>query len=267
MSDAGRDSGRRSSPGCRPPPEQEAGRETIVGTAGWVPFDMTVPGGEIPVTGRHDGDGPPDPPSARHPAPDDRRQIDDVHARRRGRSEAVGLGIDPSTNGSGMAWRRRVVSRSTPPGSLSWAIRRRSGTLRMLDEPRLWTVPSAYERIHQKIPASFKRSRLWWEARTLSDSPRPRRAPAARCSEWRWRSTTPEGYALYEHYRGRGRAGCRPPRWRCRRRSAPRRRPPARSGGTCSGWISSPRFGPTGSCGPPAPPDPGRSAPLPGHGA
>src|SRR4051812_24650463 len=31
--------------------ERGPARETVVGTAGWLPFDMTVPGGEIPVAG------------------------------------------------------------------------------------------------------------------------------------------------------------------------------------------------------------------------
>ena len=29
--------------------EREAGRETLVGTAGWLPFDLTLPGGEMTV--------------------------------------------------------------------------------------------------------------------------------------------------------------------------------------------------------------------------
>jgi hypothetical protein len=29
--------------------DQLAGRDAIVGTAGWLPFDMTVPGAELPV--------------------------------------------------------------------------------------------------------------------------------------------------------------------------------------------------------------------------
>lgn len=147
----------------------------IAGTAGWLGLDMTVPGSTLPtaavtmVTVR--------PTHRRRGILRQlmRRQMDD--AREQGfplatlwASEAIiyqrfGYGLAFQRNRIEIDPRRAAFLNNPTP----------VGTLRLLTaEEALEQLPPVYERIRRTMPASFQRSRLWWERRTLADSPRAR---------------------------------------------------------------------------------------------
>jgi predicted acetyltransferase len=184
--------------------EKEDDRETIVGTAGWLPFDMTVPGGEIPVaavtmvtvrpTHRRRG-------ILRQMMT---RQLADVHAagvlaatlwasessiyQRFGYGQAYNKGrieIDPRRaaflNDPGPLGRTRIVS----------------------DAEALELFPEIYERVRRETPASFKRSPLRWEARWKAGPP-PGPAGGPMLHMVLELDGRPEGYARYRIFPGYG---------------------------------------------------------------
>ncbi|MCC7367079.1 MAG: GNAT family N-acetyltransferase [Chloroflexi bacterium] len=177
----------------------QAGRsEQMIGTGGWFGVDMTVPGGELPtaaitmvsVRPSHTRRG-----TLRGLM---RRMLDD--ARAQGFPLATLIASEASIYqrfGYGLAYQRALISvdprRATflnDPGPV--------GAIRMLTaEEALDLLPPIYEQARQAHPASFKRSALWWEKRTLCDLPGARRGGGPR----RWVLLTvdrqPQGYVIY----------------------------------------------------------------------
>jgi predicted acetyltransferase len=179
--------------------DHEAGRETVVGTAGWLPFDMTLPGGEIPVAGV----------TMVTVRPTHRRRgvlrqlmrqtFDDLHAQGLAvatlwASESViyqrfGYGIGAYRGGIEIdRGHGAFLGHPAPVGSA-----------RLIGRPEaLELFPDVYERARRSIPGSFKRTPLWWDARALPEHP-----PGG----WRGGNAVfrmileidgrPEGYAFY----------------------------------------------------------------------
>jgi predicted acetyltransferase len=183
--------------------EQEAGRETIVGTAGWVPFDMTLPGGEIPVaavtmvtvrpTHRRRG-------ILRTLM---QRQFDDAHT--------AGISVATLWASESLIYQRFGYGLGFVKGRIEIDPRRAQfladpgpvGRVRLIDEDEaLEILPGIYERVRREIPASFKRSRLWWEQRKLSDPPSLRGAGGPLSRMLLEIDGKPEGYALYRVFAG-----------------------------------------------------------------
>jgi predicted acetyltransferase len=177
---------------------QEAGRETVVGTAGWLPFDMLVPGGEIPVaavtmvtvspTRRRRG-------ILRQLM---RRQLDDLHeagitVATLWASEApiyqrfgYGLGylkgrieVDPR--------RVRFLKDHEPVGRTRLVTQAEAAEL----------LPGVYDRARRGIPGSFRRTQLWWEVQHLDDGPYRRHGASPMFRMVLEIDGTIEGYALY----------------------------------------------------------------------
>jgi predicted acetyltransferase len=146
--------------------DQQAGREMVVGTGGWLPFDMTVPGGEIPIAGV----------TMVTVRPTHRRrgilralmtrQLHDLHAQ--GIAVAAlwaSESVIYQRFGYGIAtFRSRIeidrghgafLGRPAPVGST-----------RLVDRSEaLELFPDVYERARRSIPGSFKRTPVWWNAR------------------------------------------------------------------------------------------------------
>jgi predicted acetyltransferase len=150
-------------------------REQLVGTTGWLNFDMTVPGAELPaaavtmVTVR--------PTHTRRGILRQmmRRQLDDARAQGFAiatlwASEAIiyqrfGYGLGFVRNRIEIERHRTIFLND--PGPV--------GQARLLSrDEALELLPPVYEQVRQTLPASFRRSRLWWEKRTLDTSPRAR---------------------------------------------------------------------------------------------
>jgi predicted acetyltransferase len=174
------------------------GRETLVGTAGWVPFDMTVPGGEIPVaavtmvTVR---------PTHRRRGILRRlmqRQFDDLHA--------AGVAVATLWASESVIYQRFGYGLGFSKGRIEIDPRRAAflgdsgpvGRVRLIDEAEsLELLPSIYERVRRKLPGSFKRSQLWWEQRKLPDPPDQRHGGGPLFRLLLEIDGQPEGYALY----------------------------------------------------------------------
>jgi predicted acetyltransferase len=178
--------------------EQETARETIVGTSGWIPFDMTLPGGEIPIaavtmvtvrpTHRRRG-------ILRQMM---QRQFEDVHA--------AGVAVAALWASESVIYQRFGYGLSYVKGRIEIDPRRAAflgnpapvGRVRLIDEAEaLELFPPIYERARQEIPGSFKRSRLWWEQRKLSDAPVHRGGGGPMFRVVLEIDGQPEGYAQY----------------------------------------------------------------------
>src|SRR5262249_23239644 len=136
------------------------------------PFDMTVPGGEIPVaavsmvtvrpTHRRRG-------ILRQLM---RRQLEDVHN--------TGVAVATLWASDAAIYQRFGYGLAALKGRIEIDPRRAQfladpgpiGRVRLVDEPEaLDLMPGIYERVRREIPASLTRSRLWWEQRKLPDPP------------------------------------------------------------------------------------------------
>lgn len=178
--------------------DQRGPSEQMIGTGGWVGMDMTVPGSELPtaaitmvsVRPSHTRRG-----TLRGLM---RRMVDD--ARAQGFPLATLIASEASIYqrfGYGLAYQRACINvdprRATflpDPGPV--------GSIRMLAaEEALDLLPPIYDQVRRAHAASFKRSPLWWERRTLCDLPGARRGSGPR----RWVLLTidgrPQGYAIY----------------------------------------------------------------------
>lgn len=172
--------------------------DDVIGTAGWLPFDLTVPGGELPVaavtavtvrpTHRRRG-------ILRQLM---RRQLDDLHAL--GVPVAMLWASEPAIYqrfGYGMAYRKGRIDANArrcaflrDPGP--------SGATRLLSaEQAQELLPPVYERARTAIPASLRRSALWWQTHKLADPTTGRGNASARyCVAWE-RDGVVEAYAIY----------------------------------------------------------------------
>ncbi|MFN8635574.1 MAG: GNAT family N-acetyltransferase [Chloroflexota bacterium] len=177
--------------------DEHAGREVVVGTAGWLPFDMAVPGGELPVaavtmvTVR---------PTHRRQGILRRlmsRQFDDFRAEGRAvatlwASEApiyprFGYGLAFLKGTTEIESRRAQFLGDPAP----------AGQTRLIDEAEaLDKLPDLYDRACHAIPGSFRRTRTWWEERALLGRGH---GPSSGWLRWLLLEIDgrPEGYALY----------------------------------------------------------------------
>ena len=170
----------------------------VVGTAGWLPFDMAVPGGEVPVaavtmvtvrpTHRRRG-------ILRQLM---RRQLDDLHA---GGIPVATLWASEAPIyqrfGYGLAYLKgrieidpRRAAFLNDPGPV--------GRTRLVTvKEALAVVPEVYERARQGIPGSFRRGMTRWEAQHLSDASSDRHGSSPMFRLILEIDGKPEGYALY----------------------------------------------------------------------
>jgi predicted acetyltransferase len=178
--------------------DQQDGCEAVVGTAGWLPFDMTVPGGEVPVaavtmvtvrpTHRRRG-------ILRQLM---RQQLDDLHAR--GIAVATLWASEAPIYqrfGYGLAFIRARVEidsrRATFLGNPAPV-----GRTRFVDaDQALERLPDVYERARRAIPASFRRTAHWWRERTLNPPPPSQTVRGATHRVVLEIDGRAEGYALY----------------------------------------------------------------------
>lgn len=172
--------------------------EQMIGTGGWVGLDMTVPGGELPTAAITMVSVRPSHTRRGVLRGLMRRMLDD--ARAQGFPLATLIASEASIYqrfGYGLA-NRRVALEIDPrranflddPGPV--------GEFTMLTaEEALEQLPPIYEQARRRHPASFKRSRLWWQKRNLCDLPGARRGGGP----FRWVVLTIEGvaqaYAIY----------------------------------------------------------------------
>lgn len=152
--------------------EREADRETVVGTAAWTPFDMTVPGGQVRVAGVT--------MVAVRPTHRRRgilrglmtRQLHDLHA-----EEIAVATLWASESviyqrfGYGMAFVKARIELD-PRRARFLGDPEPTGRPRLVSEAdSLAVIPPLYERATRGIPASFRRTPLWWEVNRLADPP------------------------------------------------------------------------------------------------
>jgi predicted acetyltransferase len=184
--------------------ERDSGRETIVGTAGWLPFDMTVPGGEIPVAAV----------TMVTVRPTHRRRgiLRRMMVRQFEDARAAGVGVAVLWASESLIYQRFGYGLAFQRGRIEIDPRRAafkddpgpSGQVRLVDEAEsLASMTEVYERVRCEIPGSLKRSSLWWEQRTLTDPEhRGTGGPIQRLIlELDGR---PAGYALYRVFPGFG---------------------------------------------------------------
>lgn len=180
-------------------------QDTVIGTAGWVPFDMTVPGGELPVaavtmvtvraTHRRRG-------VLRQML---RQQFDDVHAR--GIAVATLWASEAPIYqhfGYGLAYRKGRID-ADPRRCTFLGNPAPVGRTRLLTEAEaLEQLPPIYERARHEIPGSFRRPLSWWETHKLADPPSGRSgaSPLFRVA-WEQDGEV-RGYALYRVQAGWG---------------------------------------------------------------
>jgi predicted acetyltransferase len=178
--------------------DRSAGREDVVGTAGWLPFEMAVPGGELPVaavtmvtvspTHRRRG-------ILRRMM---RRQFDDLHDR--------GIPVATLWASEAPIYQRFGYGLGFVKGRIDIDPRRATflGTPGPLGQARFVTaeeglelLPAVYERARKGIPASFRRTPLWWEVQTLGDQPHRRHGASPLFRMALEIDGNIEGYALY----------------------------------------------------------------------
>ena len=74
----------------------------------------------------------------------------------------------------------------------------RDGSMRLIDhDEALRVLPRVYDRVRRRSPGFLSRSRDWWELRTLSDRPEPRRGAGPLVRAVYERDGRPAGFALY----------------------------------------------------------------------
>ena len=177
--------------------------EAIVGGAGSFPFDLTVPGGDLPTAGV----------TVVGVLPTHRRrgvlrslmraQLDDAYERGEplaalwASEESIygryGYGLASFCGEITLAREHTAFAQPFEP----------EGTLRLIEpEEAQEKIPLVYERIRSEWPGMFSRNDVWWENREIAD-PEERRDGAG---PKRWvayeRGGSIEGYAVYRHKPG-----------------------------------------------------------------
>ncbi len=178
---------------------------TLVGTAGWIPFGMTVPGGELPVaavtmvtvrpTHRRRG-------ILRQML---RAQFDDLH--RRGIAAATLWASEAPIYqrfGYGLAYCKGRID-ANPRRCTFLGNPEPCGQLRLLAEAEaLELLPPVYERARLEIPGSFRRPHSWWETHKVNDPVASRHGAGAMVRVAWEQDGMIEGYALYRVQAGWG---------------------------------------------------------------
>jgi predicted acetyltransferase len=178
--------------------DRSTGSEAVVGTAGWLPFDMTVPGGELPVaavtmvtvspTHRRRG-------ILRQMM---NRQLHDLHDQ--------GIPVATLWASEPPIYQRFGYGLAFVKGRIDLDPRRAEflGSAVPLGQARFVTIqeakellPEVYERARLGVPASFRRSPVWWEVQHLDDAPHRRRGASPMFRMVLEIDGKIEGYALY----------------------------------------------------------------------
>jgi predicted acetyltransferase len=178
--------------------DTSAGREDVVGTAGWLPFEMAVPGGELPVAAVTMVTVSPTHRRRGILSQMMRRQFDDLHDQ--------GIPVATLWASEAPIYQRFGYGLGFVKGRIDLDPRRATflGTPGPLGQARFVTaeealelLPAVYERARQGIPASFRRTPLWWEVQTLGDQPHRRHGASPLFRMVLEIDGTIEGYALY----------------------------------------------------------------------
>ena len=150
---------------------RQAGSEAVVGTAGWLPMEMAVPGGELPSR-----------PVTMVTVPSDhrrrgilrqlmRRQLDDLHARRTSPSRRSGPPRSRSTSGSGTGSafvKGRIDVDPRRAAFLGGVGSDRSARLDQEQAPSCCRTSTSARSGH---PGQLPPTPLWWEVQVLGDQP------------------------------------------------------------------------------------------------
>ena len=165
----------RRSSGCSPRGTDDA----IVGGAGALPFELSVPGGRVPCCGHDRRRRRPDAPPARRAARDDARA-----ARRRARARRAGRGALGLRGSDLRALRLRAARRSRATSTIAARARRvrapveRRGTLRLVEpDEALETFPPLWDGARASGPGCSC-ARASGGRRALADEPADRRGGA-----------------------------------------------------------------------------------------
>lgn len=170
----------------------------LVGGAGVLPFELTVPGGSLPCAGV----------TVVGVLPTHRRrgvlnalmraQLADV--RERGEPLAA-LWASEETIYGRFGYGLASISQNMDAERSSVAIRRelpRDGSMRLVaHDEALRTFPRLYERVGRSRPGMIVRTRDWWSIRRLDDRPETRRGGGPLVRALLERDGKPVGYALY----------------------------------------------------------------------
>jgi predicted acetyltransferase len=178
--------------------ERDAGDERIVGTAGWLPMEMAVPGGELPVAAV----------TMVTVSPTHRRRgiLRQMMLRQLGDLHASGIAVATLWASETAIYQRFGYGLGFLKGRIDVDPRRAGflsaappvGQMRFLtQEQAAELLPGVYERARQGVPASFRRTPLWWEVQILDDRPHRRHGASTMFRVGLEIDGTIEGYALY----------------------------------------------------------------------
>ena len=172
--------------------------EDLVGSAGIYPFNVTIPGGEIPAAGV----------TMVSVLPTHRRrgilrrlmrsQMED--ARERGESIALlwasedaiyqRFGYGPSANHGSIDMEKALATFLYDDGV-------RGRTRLLPPEERVKVLPSIYDRVRVTRPGMYERSKTWWEAHSLADPEESRKGKSPLFTVVLELDGKPEAYATY----------------------------------------------------------------------
>jgi predicted acetyltransferase len=173
--------------------------DAIVGGAGAFPFELTIPGGQLPCSGV----------TVVGVLPTHRRrgvlgrlmraQLDDV--RDRGELLAALWASEETIYGRfgyGMASQDAMIRASRVHAELQPDLAPRAGTTRLVGHDEALAVfPRIYDRVRRRTPGFISRSKDWWELRKLDDAPDRRRGSGELNRLLVELDGRPAGYALY----------------------------------------------------------------------
>jgi predicted acetyltransferase len=180
----------------------------IVGTFGAFTFQMTVPGGSIPMAGT----------TIVTVAPTHRRQgilrafmADHFAKLHRGGEPMAALWASESSIygrfGYGPASELAKIRLDKASATMAQAVAI-NGAMQLLDrDEALRVLPTVYDQVASNRPGMFRRSAAWWEHRVLSDPEFVRDGATAHRRVLHVRAGVPAGYALYRTRTGRERHG------------------------------------------------------------
>jgi predicted acetyltransferase len=174
--------------------------DRIVGGAGGVPFQMSVPGGTLACAGT----------TVVGVAPTHRRRgvlrammrahIDDAHAR--GEPLAALWASEETIYGRFGYGRAAFAGEIAVPKEYVQftAPNEPAGTIRIVDrDEALQTFPPLWDALARHRPGMFIRSRDWWEIRTLHDPPERRQGAGPKRFALLELEGAPAAYAIYRH--------------------------------------------------------------------
>lgn len=173
--------------------------DAIVGGAGAFPFELSVPGGQLPCAGV----------TVVGVLPTHRRrgildrlmraQLADI--RERGEAIAALWASEETIYGRfgyGLASQDAMIRASRAHAALRPDLPGRSGAMRLVDHDEAMRVfPRIYDRVRRRSPGFVSRTKDWWELRQLGDRPERRRGAGQLSRVLLELDGRPAGYALY----------------------------------------------------------------------